>query len=82
MVSFVEIGPVDLEKGVLFISSMNMYFRYYLPLEKGLVPSFEQTALCIVWLKLAQYMVLEKNIFDISSFHVPDFHWEKAWPFI
>ena len=43
MVSFVEIGPVDLEKEVLLISSM--YIRYYLPLEKGLVPSYEQTCI-------------------------------------
>ena len=91
--SWVEIGPVVLEKRILFISSM--YFRYfcnYLPLEKGKGPSFEQT-----WISFTQgcfvpslveigQVVLWKRIFFLSSkyfrYFCNYFRLEKGGPFI
>ena len=43
MPSLVEIGPVFLKKIFKYFFYIILLFRYYLPLEKGRGPSFEQT---------------------------------------
>ena len=94
MQGWVEIGPVVLEEKISKFVNVFSLFRYYLPLEKGVVlyiNKLERTSpkniLSQVWLKLAQWIKRRRflNCFVMTSplKKVALFIWKKTWiPFI